>query len=644
VQCCASLAILLTFFYIYTTIYNFSHHNLINHHYNMKFLTYVFAFFALGASLQAQTNGMARLLPDPYLAPFYHGVASGDPLADRVILWTRITNGDPNPTVNWRVATDTGMVNIVQQGTAMTDASKDFTIKIDATGLLSATTYYYEFEHGGITSLRGRTKTLPVGDVDSLRFAVVSCSNMGHGYFNAYNRIVARNDVDAVLHLGDYEYEYGNGEFGSVRTLTPLNEVFTLNDYRMRHADYKLDADLRSIQQQYAFISVWDDHETANDSWQGGAANHTEGTEGLFVDRRSYSTQAYFEWMPVRPPNAAAPQQIYRKFDFGDLAQLNMVDTRLEGREQQTAIGAAINTSATRTLMGTVQFDWLCNNLRSSTRKWQILGNQVMMAPIKLFGQVLNPDQWDGYPAERARLYDTIMTHNIQNFVVLTGDIHTAWGNDLPLSGYNSSTGANSAGVEFVCTSVTSTGLPFNVPQAILQSSNPHNKYVNLTEHGYSILDINKQRTQGEWYYMNTITSPSTQESFAAARYNLAGTRFLQSTTTAAIAHPTKFTTPAPPNPRFTDVATVKPENGFLDVYPNPLRGSDLTLRYYLAKAQNVFYALSDVTGKLVFTKNTAQQDGLIYDKITLPALVAGTYVLTVKTMDGRVTRKVVVE
>jgi alkaline phosphatase D len=214
----------------------------------------------------------------------------------------------------------------------------------------------------------------------------------------------------------------------------------------------------------------------------------------------------------------------------------------------------------------------------------------------------------------------------------------------LPLSGYNSSTGANSAGVEFVCTSVTSTGLPFNVPQAILQSSNPHNKYVNLTEHGYSILDINKQRTQGEWYYVNTVTSASTQESFAAARYNLAGTRFLQSTTTAAIAHPTKFTTPAPIRPRFTDVVAVKSENGFLDVYPNPLRGSDLTLRYYLAKAQNVFYALSDVTGKLVFTKNTAQQDGLIYDKITLPALAAGTYVLTVKTMDGMVTRKVVVE
>jgi alkaline phosphatase D len=609
----------------------------------MKKFSYLLALFILSINLQAQTNYATRLLPDAYLAPFYHGVASGDPLPDRVILWTRITNGNPNPSVNWRIATDTGMVNIVQQGNASTDASKDFTIKIDAAGLLAATTYYYEFEHEGVTSLRGRTKTLPVGDTDSLRFAVVSCSNMGHGFFNAYNRIVARNDIDAVLHLGDYEYEYGNGEFGSVRTLTPLNEVFTLNDYRMRHADYKLDADLRSIQQQYAFISVWDDHETANDAWKDGAGNHTESTEGLFINRRAYSTQAYFEWMPVRPPNAAAPQQIYRKFDFGDLAQLNMVDTRLEARDQQTAIGAAINTNASRTLMGAVQFDWLCNNLRNSTRKWQILGNQVMMAPIKLFGQVLNPDQWDGYPAERARLYDTIMTHNIQNFVVLTGDIHTAWANDLPLAGYTASTGANSAGVEFVCTSVTSTGLPFNVPQGILQSSNPHNKYLNLTEHGYTILDINKQRTQGEWYYVNTVTSPSTQETFAAARYNTAGTRFLQSTTTPSIAHPTKFTTPAPPNPRFTNFSTLKPENGFLDLYPNPLQGSEITVRYYLPNAQTVLYAITDVSGKLVFTKSTIQQAGLVYDKLILPTFPLGIYIMTVKTANATVSRKVII-
>jgi alkaline phosphatase D len=610
----------------------------------MKKIIYFILLCTFGASLNAQTNAAARLQPDAYLAPFYHGVASGDPLADRVILWTRVTNGDPNPSINWRMATDTGMVNIVQQGSTTTDAAKDFTVKIDVTGLQPATTYYYEFQYDAVTSLRGRTKTLPVGDVDSLRLAIVSCSNMGHGFFNAYNRIVARNDVDAVLHLGDYEYEYANGEFGSVRTITPTNEVFTLNDYRMRHADYKLDADLRSIQQQYAFITVWDDHETANDSWQGGAANHTEGTEGLFVDRRAYSTQAYFEWMPVRQPNAAAPQQIYRKFDFGDLAQLSMVDTRLEGREKQTAFGAAINTSPTRTLMGTTQFNWFCNNLTTSTKRWNIMGNQVMMAPIKLLGQVLNPDQWDGYPAERARLYDTIMTRNVQNFVVLTGDIHTAWGNDLPLAGYNASTGANSAGVEFVCTSVTSTGLPFNVPQALLQSSNPHNKYINVTEHGYSILDINKQRTQGEWYYMNTITSPSTLENFAAARYNATGTRFLQSTTTPAVPHPSKFTTLAPIRPRFTSIADAKPENGFLDVYPNPSSGSELTVRYYLAKAQTVSCTMTDLSGKVIFTKNIAQQEGLVYERLALPDLATGTYLLSIKTNEGLVTRKVMVQ
>ncbi len=594
--------------------------------------------------LNAQTNHAARLAPDPALAPFYHGVASGDPLSDAVVIWTRVTTTDTSATVQWRMATDTGMVNIVQQGTATTNASRDYCVKVDVTGLSPNSTYYYEFDYQQSASIRGRTKTLPVGNVDSLRFAVVSCSAMGYGYFNAYNRITARNDIDAVLHLGDYIYEYGNGEFGSVRTMTPVNEILTLSDYRMRHADYKLDIDLRRLHQQYPFITVWDDHETANDSWTGGAANHTEGTEGLFVDRRSFSTRAYYEWMPIRMPDITHPQRIYRNFKFGDLMDLIMVDTRLEGRELQSTVGQT-NTSASRTLMGAAQFDWTCNKLSTSNARWKVLGNQVMMAPLKAFGQVLNQDQWDGYPAERQKLWDTIMQKNISNFVVLTGDIHTSWGHDLPLSGYVAATGANSAGVEFVTTSVTSVGLPFNVPNAILQTSNPHCKYFETTKKGYLILDVNKQRTQGEWYYSDRVDAPSTNESFAAARYNTNGTRYLQSTTTPAIANPTKFVTPAPLPPRFTAITNVDaPVISALDVYPNPLTTNELTIRYYLYQKQNASIFVTDMLGRIVAKQQAeAQETGLKQERVIIPNnLPKGVYLITVKSGNDVITKQII--
>lgn len=612
----------------------------------MKPFLYLLVICLSATKIVAQNspNYAARLAPDPSLAPFYHGVASGDPLSDAVIIWTRVTTADPTAVIAWRIASDTGMTNVLQQGTASTDATRDYCVKIDVRGLSPNTTYYYEFEYQQSTSIRGRTKTLPVGDIDSLRFAIVSCSAMGYGYFNAYNRITARNDIDAVLHLGDYIYEYADGAFGSVRTVTPANETLNLSDYRMRHADYKLDADLRRLHQQYPFITVWDDHETANDAWTGGAANHTEGSEGLFVNRRSYSTQAYYEWMPIRMPDLQEPQRIYRKFQFGDLIDLLMVDTRLEGREQQSPAGQT-NTSATRTLMGTAQFDWTCQNLRQSTARWKVLGNQVMMAPLKAFGQVLNQDQWDGYPAERKKLWDTIMQYNVSNFVVLTGDIHTSWGHDLPLSNYNATTGANSVGVEFVTTSVTSVGLPFNVPNAVLQSSNPHCKYFETTKKGYLILDVNKQRAQGEWYYNDRVDAPSLTENFAAARFNLSGTRFLQATATPAVAAPSKYVTPAPLTPRFTATENARSTIiSALDIYPNPLVFNDLVVRYYLYEQQNVSIIVSDIAGKLVLKQDYPREEvGLKQQRISLVANTPkGTYIVAVKAGNTILSKKII--
>jgi alkaline phosphatase D len=242
----------------------------------------------MGQMLVAQST---RSLPDEELFPFYHGVASGDPLEDRVIIWTRVTpvEAKDNVEVAWRMATDTGMVNIVAEGVFDTNLGRDFTVKVDVENLNPGTWYYYDFMALDNYSLRGRTRTLPSGDVDHLRFAVASCSNYEHGYFNAYKHIAFRNDLQAVLHLGDYQYEYQVGGYSAFiegRQNEPANETITLEDYRIRHSHYKLDEDLRAAHQQYPWFTVWDDHEFANNAWVGGAENHDAG-EGLWSDRKA---------------------------------------------------------------------------------------------------------------------------------------------------------------------------------------------------------------------------------------------------------------------------------------------------------------------------------------------------------------------
>jgi len=277
---------------------------------------------------------------------FMHGVASGDPLTDAVILWTRVTplvlGGAVE--VEWFIAEDPGLVSIVDQGRTSTGPWRDYTVKVEAHNLAPGSTYYYRFHALGIGSPAGRTRTLPIGDVERLRFAVVSCANWPFGFFNAYRLIAERTDLDAVLHLGDYIYEYANGEFGDGTPLgripRPDNETITLSDYRTRHAQYKTDTDLQEAHRQHPFIAVWDDHESANNSWMHGAQNHNpELGEGPWFERRLASQRAYFEWMPIReqPLVAACTErpQIFRRFGFGKLADLIMLDTRLYGRDRQ---------------------------------------------------------------------------------------------------------------------------------------------------------------------------------------------------------------------------------------------------------------------------------------------------------------------
>ncbi|RTL42294.1 MAG: hypothetical protein EKK53_11795 [Burkholderiales bacterium] len=484
---------------------------------------------------------------------FDHGVASGDPLADRVILWTRITLATARPAVvvQYLVATDPALSQVVLRGTTKTNPGRDYTVKVDALGLQPGTTYYYRFTCDGVDSPVGRTKTLPTTGVSSLRFAVVSCSNHAYGYFNAYARIAARADLDLVMHLGDYIYEYGPAQYGNTRTPEPPKEIITLDDYRQRHAQYKRDADSQAMHRQHPLIAIWDDHETANNSFKNGAENHQPATEGDWNARVAAALQAYYEWMPVRPVDTTNLRDNHRNFAYGDLAELLMLEERINARSEQlttavhpTAFGAGFATTdpgygdPTRTLLGDTEEAWLINRLRTTPAQWKLLGQGVMFAQLKAPGSnqttdpglyFINSDQWDGYEPARNRIFAGIqgdaVNPRVNNVVVLTGDIHSSWAADLHPNPYNpalydKTTGAGSLAVEFVGTSVTSPGVDTDTTGAVagaIRFYNPHFKYVQLTRRGYLLMDVNRDRVVGEWWYVDTVASPSNVETFATA-------------------------------------------------------------------------------------------------------------------------------
>lgn len=598
----------------------------------------LFSFFA-----KAQEEIREKL--NTTLYPFYHGVASGDPLPDAVILWTRFTNdtlSTDSVKIDWRIATDTNMSNVVNTGFGYTKADKDWTFKVDALNLQPNTYYYYDFKAQGRYSIRGRTKTAPVGDVDSIRFGIASCSNWEHGYFSPYRHLMERNDIDYILHLGDYIYEYEVGGFSSNiagRENIPTNEIISLEDYRLRYSHYRLDNDLRKLHQQYAFINIWDDHESANDSYRLGAQNHTPGTEGAWIDRKNNSGKAYHEWIPIRSPQPGT-HRIYRAFEFGDLINLPMLDTRIEARDEQG--GAAETNDPLRTLLGPTQFNWLKNNLSSSTKRWNIVGQQVMLSPIELFGTPLNYDQWDGYNYERQQLLNFVVDSAINNFVVLTGDIHTSWVHDIPLSNYNGSNCTGSAGVEFVCTSVTSTSfINFNISQFILNSSNPHLQYSNTSKRGYGILDVNKNRTQYDFYYMDDIEDPQSTQYYADG-YFVNNNEKCANQAAGPSTRVGSLQPYAPDLPFGYFVGLDKEEMVVFGVYPNPTVNK-VTLQLYLQYEETVQLKVYDAEGKLLMNKSSGKlSKGSNYINVDFEGVSKGIYYLSIGTETKKVTKTIV--
>ena len=527
-------------------------------------------------------------------ASFMHGVASGDPSHSAVILWTRATpTSEGEVKVSWEVATDAAFTDLVTNGEMTTTADRDYTVKIDAIGLTSGTAYYYRFTSGDTVSEIGMTRTLPEGAVDSVKLAVMSCANFPAGYFNVYELAAQQEELDAVVHLGDYIYEYARGEYASEnaaeydREVLPAGELFLLSDYRTRYGQYRGDASLQKLHAKVPFITVWDDHEVANDTWSDGAENHNEG-EGDFEARKAGALQAYFEWLPIRPWREGNHEEIYRSFSFGDLVDLHMMDTRVLARDKpldyvdyidpatqaiDSAKFMADVTSTDRTLLGQDQLQWLQQTLLTATGKWQVLGQQVLMGRMllpaaiatqqlsiaqfaelgaiaqlaaraqandptltaseysflignqhKLTPEVMallqmpsipyNLDAWDGYAYEREVILGTAKSKG-SNLVVIAGDTHNAWANEL------SDAGGDAVGVEFATSSVSSPGLEFylgipkdqqSATEAGVTQMVAGLEYTNLRDRGFMVLTFTAEQVRSDWHFVDTIASTEFSE------------------------------------------------------------------------------------------------------------------------------------
>ena len=512
---------------------------------------------------------------------FREGVASFDPAATSIILWTRYTNAANEPdeaTIRWEVSSTSDFGALVASGTAPAAASADYTVAVNATGLTANQKYYYRFrsERTATTSVVGETRTLPIGSqASSVKLAVVSCANFQAGLFNVYGAVAA-SDADAVVHLGDYIYEYGAGQYGTTGATAALNrlhqpatEIVSLSDYRTRYRQYRGDKQLQRAHQLKPFICIWDDHEYANDAYTTGAENHQPATEGTFDDRKRAANQAWFEYLPAR---TADKTKIYRNFEFGNLVNLLMLDTRIVGRDKQLSLASyfsstgVFNTAAfatawqdpSRSMLGPDQRTWLAGALGGSSARWQAIGSQVLMGKMYIPAELLplvaqlatgptpallaqystqatqlsviktrilnndptvtaaerarvetvlpyNLDAWDGYPAEREKLYAAAGTKKL---ISLAGDTHNAWHSDLR------DAAGRRAGAEFACSSVSSPGFEALLAgnAAAIQGFEQSNQlliddlqYLDASRRGYVLASFTAANATAEYRYVASL-------------------------------------------------------------------------------------------------------------------------------------------
>ncbi len=521
---------------------------------NRRFFLTSIAKMIGGGTLLSACSSLPKQPNNQLKIEFNESVASGDPLSDRVILWTRLTPtliGQDKTNValygvRWQISLDPEFASIANQGVTSTNSANDFCVKVDASGLESATQYYYRFVYGNYISPVGRTKTLPQGNTKEAKFAVVSCSNYGHGYFHVYHEIAQRTDLDFVLHLGDYIYEYRDDVYtdpklvATDRQLAPKHETLSLEDYRKRYRCYRGDKDLQAVHANLPFIAVWDDHEIANDAWIEGAEGH-QINEGDWHQRKQNAMRVYREYMPIRDPMAGADSlRIYRQFDIGNLASLIMLDTRLIGREEPLSYRTSEVTKSdlddpSRNLLGQTQERWLNDRLVQSKnmgQTWQVIGQQLLTGRVCLpdisdiavtkdqsqqelvealtelgkQNMPLNLDAWDGYNASKQRLLNSY-SRNATNVISLAGDTHNSWAFEL--------TPENSeapVAVEFATPSVSSPGMESwlpttNNPEAAkrMVARNPELVYHDNEQRGWLEIRLTEKKAHSQFHFVSNV-------------------------------------------------------------------------------------------------------------------------------------------
>lgn len=538
------------------------------------------------SSVSSMLTGCAAVAESSQLSQvvFSHGVASGDATQNAVILWTRAlpkVTGVQEVKLAWQMATDADFKQLVRSGEVTTSAARDFTVKIDVQQLPAGQRYFYRFSGADTQSRVGKTTTLASSQLSALKLAVFSCSNYPAGYFNVYREAALQNDLAAVIHLGDYIYEYAADGYATEKSVAigrtfatdNATEILSLDDYRRRYALYRTDAGLQELHAAVPWYLVWDDHEITNDTWHSGAENHQPETEGDFLQRRMAAVRAYYEWLPIRPPQGEDSVQIYRSFDFGNLLSLHLLDTRVIARDEQLDYKNYFNPTtgkfaaeqftkdlgATRALLGQTQLNWLTTQLTQSNCRWQLLGQQILMSkmhiPAELLGvqdysqlpeklralvevkqrvlraqqqgqpvdptdlarisQVMpyNLDAWDGYPQEREQLYAVAKQLN-KPLIVIAGDTHNAW-YSLLMDQHD-----QQVGVEFATPSVSSPGMEYYLQVPPTQTDALADafsllikdlQWCNLHQRGFMQLTVTPERIQCEWQFIDNILSENYQ-------------------------------------------------------------------------------------------------------------------------------------
>ncbi|MDJ0730904.1 MAG: alkaline phosphatase D family protein [Crocosphaera sp.] len=474
-----------------------------------------------GLIITDQLNTQAASIPDFSNSPFTLGVASGDPTADRVIIWTRLApkplegGGMPNirVPVQWKVAKDATMSEIVRQGTVIATPELGHSVHVDVTQLEANQVYWYQFQVGNYQSAIARTKTLPNPNaaVDEVRFAFASCQDWQNGYYVAHKHL-AKEELDFVVFLGDYIYER-SGNKNTVRQHQG-EDCLTLEDYRNRYGEYKSDPNLQASHHRFPWIMTWDDHEVDN-NYANLTAEDAQSLE-QFQARRKAAYQAYYEHTPIRVSFQPGKDiTLYRSFDLGNLGKLMVLDTRQYRSDQPCGDGAKPRcpevTSKTATLLGTEQEQWLQSQLSDNSASWNIIAQQVMMAQYNLDPHpqkgMFNMDQWDGYVDCRRRLLNFLHDNEIPNPVVITGDLHSSWVNNLTLD-FDDPTSPIVA-TEFVATSISS-GFPQQYVSAVnvARVANPHVKFFEGSKHGYVRCTVTPEYLKSDYRVVSSVVDP----------------------------------------------------------------------------------------------------------------------------------------